>query len=322
MGRVSREHARHCRERRRRCMRLIALPRVIIFVIALGTASGHAEAQSSPIARKYRELGGLTGFLGWPLTPERTTPDGRGRYRDYRSGSIYWTAETGAHEVHGSIRKKWASLGRERSFLGYPVTDVMPDAEREGRYSRFEGGAIHWRPERVTVVATGESIAPTPEPPANTADSIPAAADAPAHTEDSLAAAAEPEGLPGDTSAARAEDGVERVIHDDGSVEIRYPDGSIKRLEKGGVTHISPDGTERRIAFIQTPRLVPPSLLDDSDAVAWLEYLNGTLLDTIRTLVNDPSQIDDYLEYEGPSTSLNEKINQRTRTLNFLLTGF
>jgi hypothetical protein len=29
-----------------------------------------------------------------------------------------------AHEVHGAIRGKWSSLGWERSFLGYPLTET------------------------------------------------------------------------------------------------------------------------------------------------------------------------------------------------------
>ena len=37
--------------------------------------------------------------------------DGRGRARDYANGSIYWTPQTGAHEMHGDIRVKWSQLG-------------------------------------------------------------------------------------------------------------------------------------------------------------------------------------------------------------------
>ncbi|GAB16036.1 hypothetical protein ARGLB_105_00010, partial [Arthrobacter globiformis NBRC 12137] len=34
--------------------------------------------------------------------------------------SIYWSPKTGAHEVHGAIRAKWAALGWEKGPLGYP----------------------------------------------------------------------------------------------------------------------------------------------------------------------------------------------------------
>lgn len=66
---------------------------------------------SDSIEAKYQELGGSAGFLGNPTTDELETPDRRGRYRHFQGGSIYWTLQTGAHEVHGAIRDLWASLG-------------------------------------------------------------------------------------------------------------------------------------------------------------------------------------------------------------------
>jgi uncharacterized protein with LGFP repeats len=54
----------------------------------------------------------------------RETENGAGRdggcYRHYENGSIYWSPKSGANEVHGDIRAKWASLGWELGFLGYP----------------------------------------------------------------------------------------------------------------------------------------------------------------------------------------------------------
>lgn len=78
---------------------------------------------------KYRMLGAEASVLGYPTTDERSTPDRRGRYNHFQAGSIYWTPETGAHEVHGLIRRYWASQGWERNDeLGYPITDeLIPD---------------------------------------------------------------------------------------------------------------------------------------------------------------------------------------------------
>jgi hypothetical protein len=101
----------------------------------------------SSIDDKYRQCGGERGFLGRPIGPEGKTPDGRGRFRHFEKGSIYATAETGAHEVRGTIRDKWAELGWEASFLGYPTSDEMPTPDGRGRYSRFQGGTITWMPE-------------------------------------------------------------------------------------------------------------------------------------------------------------------------------
>ena len=93
----------------------------------------------SDIDVKYAALGGPAGWLGPATTAELVAPDGIGHYRHYRSGSIYWSPATGAHEVHGLIRDRWASLGWERSFLGYPLTDETTTPDRIGREEHREG---------------------------------------------------------------------------------------------------------------------------------------------------------------------------------------
>ena len=107
-------------------------------------------AADSPIFRYWNELGGQNSFLGPPETAEETCPDGRGHYVHFAGGSIYWTPETGAHVVCGSIRDKWASLGWENcESLGYPVTDETGTPDGIGRFNHFEkGGSIYWTPER------------------------------------------------------------------------------------------------------------------------------------------------------------------------------
>jgi uncharacterized protein with LGFP repeats len=94
---------------------------------------------------KYAQLRGERGFLGFPVTDELGTPEGRGRFNHFQGGSIYWTPQTKAHEVHGAIRQRWLSMGAERSRLRYPVTDETADGQ-VGRFSRFEGGTISWTP--------------------------------------------------------------------------------------------------------------------------------------------------------------------------------
>jgi hypothetical protein len=96
----------------------------------------------SSIDAKFQALGGCASFLGDPTTDEGNCPDRRGGYRHYQRGSIYWTQQTGAHEVHGPIHAKWASLGFERSRLGYPTTDVRDIPG--GLKSVFEHGSISW----------------------------------------------------------------------------------------------------------------------------------------------------------------------------------
>ena len=99
------------------------------------------------IGKKWQELGGSRSFLGNPTTDETGTPDGVGRFNHFEGGSIYWTPQTGAHEVHGAIREKWAAIGWERSALGYPTTDELTTPDGVGRFNHFERGSIYWTPK-------------------------------------------------------------------------------------------------------------------------------------------------------------------------------
>jgi len=57
-------------------------------------------------------------------------------------GSIYWSHDTGAHEVHGIIGETYRSEGGGGSCLGLPISDE--EADGDGRISVFEHGVITW----------------------------------------------------------------------------------------------------------------------------------------------------------------------------------
>ncbi|MDQ3395027.1 MAG: hypothetical protein M3512_13065 [Bacteroidota bacterium] len=99
-----------------------------------------------PITQKYWALGGSSGWLGTNTTTIKKCPDGVGEFQHYVNGSIYYHPATGAYEVHGLIRARWASLGWERSFLGYPKTDETTTPDKIGRFNHFQGGSIYWSP--------------------------------------------------------------------------------------------------------------------------------------------------------------------------------
>ncbi|WP_031064605.1 LGFP repeat-containing protein [Streptomyces sp. NRRL WC-3742] len=92
----------------------------------------------------YAQLGGPEGFLGYPVTDETGTPDGVGRFNHFENGSIYWTPNTDAHEVHGAIREYWSQHGWERGPLGYPTTDERGPSDH--RSSTFQNGTLEWTP--------------------------------------------------------------------------------------------------------------------------------------------------------------------------------
>lgn len=123
-------------------------------------------ASATPISDKYAQLGGPGGFLGSPTTPETSTPDGVGRFRHYEHGSIYFHPDTWVHEVHGMIRTRWAELGWELGFLGYPMTDEVDLVDGTGRVTKFQGGEIRWKSatNSVTVVKSTDLVLDLPFP--------------------------------------------------------------------------------------------------------------------------------------------------------------
>ncbi|KAA9154184.1 choice-of-anchor D domain-containing protein [Amycolatopsis acidicola] len=103
--------------------------------------SGGAWSIQGQIRDRWAATGWEAGPLGYPTTDELTTPDGVGRYNHFtKSGSIYWTPSTGPAAIYGLIRNKWASLGWERSRLGYPTTDEF--GINGGRQNNFQHGWI------------------------------------------------------------------------------------------------------------------------------------------------------------------------------------
>ncbi|WP_326938152.1 LGFP repeat-containing protein [Amycolatopsis cynarae] len=106
------------------------------------TPNTGAHGINGLIHDKWAALGWETG-LGYPTTDETTTPDGTGRYNHFtNNASIYWTPNTGAHAVVGTIRDTWANLGWEKSGLGYPTSDEY--AITGGRRNDFQHGYITW----------------------------------------------------------------------------------------------------------------------------------------------------------------------------------
>ncbi|TKJ28117.1 hypothetical protein A6V29_03145 [Blastococcus sp. CCUG 61487] len=114
------------------------------------------KAVRGAIYQRYASLGWETSGLGYPMTDELATPDGRGRYSAFQWGNIYWTPWTGANAVWGAISVVYAQQGWERGALGYPLTSEMRTPSRIGRYNHFEGnGSIYWAPQTGAHVISG-----------------------------------------------------------------------------------------------------------------------------------------------------------------------
>lgn len=114
----------------------------------------------------------------------------------------------------------------------------------------------------------------------------------------------------------------QRTILEDGTVEIRYPDGTIKRFDDRGVTVVRPDGQIQRFIYNQVQFDTPPSLPGDPQIVAWLEQHNEGLLNLIRVLVGgNETAVDNFLNYEKErDRTLYEKIYLRVTCIERLTT--
>ncbi len=110
------------------------------------TSNTGAHEVHGNIYDKWKSMGLERSFLGYPITDEKPTPRKDAVLNIFEGGAIYWSPLTGAHEIHGSIYDKWKSMGLERSFLGYPITDERPLPDGNGSISYFQGGAIVWTP--------------------------------------------------------------------------------------------------------------------------------------------------------------------------------
>ncbi len=100
------------------------------------------------ILAKYLASGEV-GAWGFPTTNEgdlRNGPQAIGRVSEFERCTIYWSAPTGAFEVHGDIRVTYNKLGGPGGSLGFPTSDEadVPGAPGSGRYNTFERGTIVW----------------------------------------------------------------------------------------------------------------------------------------------------------------------------------
>ncbi|SDY30121.1 Short repeat-containing protein of unknown function [Amycolatopsis xylanica] len=132
---------------------------------------GEARMLSGAIIPVFDSLGrfDINGSPAPLAIDQSTCADGTGQFVHYipeRMMSIFWSPSTGAHWVLGAIRDKWASMGWERSELGYPTSDEYDIPG--GRRSDFQKGSITWDSatgaiqvyRRVVITLT-----PTPAPP-------------------------------------------------------------------------------------------------------------------------------------------------------------
>jgi SpoIID/LytB domain protein len=103
------------------------------------SSSGKVVLASGAILAHYDLLRGKGLDLGLPVRDPAAVTGGK--MSAFERGDIYWSSGTGAHEVHGSIRRKYVSTGGPKVW-GLPTTDELPAPG--GRSGRFEKCRIYW----------------------------------------------------------------------------------------------------------------------------------------------------------------------------------
>ena len=115
----------------------------------------------------------------------------------------------------------------------------------------------------------------------------------------------------------------ERTFLSDGTVETRYPDGTIHRQRVGacGYTIIRPNGTQTVVQCSQVQRGdipdLPADLLAREDVGAVLNAVANNLLDDIKSAVRNDAAVKNYLTLEK-GKDLQDRIFLRLQALSAL----
>jgi hypothetical protein len=91
------------------------------------------------------QKGAEIGVLGYPRTHEMRSTTGAA-YSLFERGAVYFSAGTGAHEVHGEIGRRYLELGTDVNPLGLPVSDELLTPGGTGAANHFQRGSIYWSP--------------------------------------------------------------------------------------------------------------------------------------------------------------------------------
>lgn len=141
--------------------RLVRPSIVVIAVVSLllaalaGAPATRADVRSDAAAAidAYAAQPQHSADLGAPTGEVRSVAGGGAQ--NFENGTVYYSAETGAHAVLGRIAVRYRAVGGPAA-IGFPTGDEQ--AVGEGRYSEFsapDGAAIYWSPQTRASLLTG-----------------------------------------------------------------------------------------------------------------------------------------------------------------------
>jgi hypothetical protein len=114
---------------------------------------------------------------------------------------------------------------------------------------------------------------------------------------------------------------VKRSIEADGSITLLYASGAKKQHVGGGWKMFCPDGTPIPVYTTKSTQISPtmPPTLPDPLTLQWLEFHQFGLLGIIQNLVGDEQMVESYLATENAGWTPYETIDNRRRTIDYLL---
>lgn len=113
---------------------------------------------------------------------------------------------------------------------------------------------------------------------------------------------------------------VERRVRSDGSIWLRFPDGSERIRTEGRETIIHPNGTQSVNMNANAQPPTPPGAPPNATHSAWVQAELESQLQVIRILVgHDDASIGHYLAQEGANWSPYRRITQRTWAIDMLV---
>lgn len=95
------------------------------------------------IYNKWGASGWDSGFLGFPLNDETSTPGNTGRYNDFDNGAIYHRYATGqTFFIRSPVLEPWQRASRTQGTYGFPIQDTLPTADPKRFTQAFQGGGL------------------------------------------------------------------------------------------------------------------------------------------------------------------------------------
>ncbi len=99
------------------------------------------------------------GAVGSCVNNEYDVAGGKGKAQEFRNGSAFWSPETGAQVLFGSILAKYNALSGPAGWLGFPKTGELKTPDGKGRFVHFERGSIYWTPQTGAQAIPGDMFA-------------------------------------------------------------------------------------------------------------------------------------------------------------------